>query len=155
MFSLTLTSSCFDCFFVNKSLELPFHSLHLSFLVICWSETMSSLNEWNWNSIKLFIPFWHCCVFQRFFWFLFWESLLLLNHLKLIYSNVRGYWVFIQKHFIPLFEIKAKKNEWDLFHWYLVPQIIKQGGVFDFWVNEIKVFERVNKEIFIMICFML
>ena len=110
MITWTLTSSCFDCFFVNKSLELLFHSLHLSFLIVCCPEAMNSLNEWNWNLIKLFIPFFDIIVFSKIFLISFWESLLLLIHLKMIYSNVRDYWVFIQKHFIPLFEVKAMED---------------------------------------------
>ena len=150
MITWTLISSCFDYFFVNKSLELPFH---LTFFVICCPDTMNSLNEWNWNSIKLFILFWHC-LFSKILLISFRESLFV--HLKMIYSNVRGYRVFIQKNFIPPFlKSRQRKTNEICFQWYLVPQVIRQGRIFWFLSEYNQVFEQVNKEILIMNSFML
>ena len=86
----------------------------LNFLFIPYTIISCHLLSWynefyEWVELKLhqpIHPFFEIVVFLKDSSDFFWE-LLLLNHLKLINSNVRGYWVFIQKHFIPLFEIKA------------------------------------------------
>ena len=99
----------------------------LTFIISC--HLLSRNNEFfEWVKLKLhqtIHPFLRLMCFSKILLISFWESLL-SNHLIKIYSNVRGYWVFIQKHFISFFEIKTMKNEWDLLYWYLVPQFISK-----------------------------
>ena len=82
-------------------------------LTLSYSLLTRSNEFFEWVELKLhqiIHPFFDIIVFSKIFLISFWESLLLLIHLKMIYSNVRDYWVFIQKHFIPLFEVKAMED---------------------------------------------
>ena len=109
MITWTLTSSYFDRFFVNKSLELPFipYTYHfLSFVVLIqWILWMSEIEiPSNYSSLLRLL------CFQRFFWFLF------ENNYWTIWKWFIQMWEVIESSFRKLYSIfwnQGNESEWD------------------------------------------